>query len=66
MATTVKINITEATGEVTIEVGGVVGKKCLDITRQIEEAIGTTTKSVATADMHAHKPTQVNQHQNRR
>lgn len=66
MSATVTVIISEKTGEVSLKVGGITGKKCLDLTQQIEEAIGVTTNRTETTDMYAHKPAQVNQHKNRR
>lgn len=40
------------TGEAEVKVTCVAGKKCSAVSKAIEEALGSRTKDVATADMH--------------
>ena len=39
-------------GKVAIDVEGIQGEKCLEITQQLEEALGIVTKREAKAEMH--------------
>jgi Protein of unknown function (DUF2997) len=45
------VEITPA-GEITITVKGIRGRKCTDLTRQLERALGKTTGSKATPEMY--------------
>jgi len=38
-------------GDLSIEVKGVKGKRCLDLTKDIEDALGTVEKRVETGEM---------------
>jgi hypothetical protein len=46
----------EKDGKTTIKVEGVKGKSCTDITKLLEEALGTVERRTATAEMNE-KPT---------
>lgn len=47
----IKVNISND-GEVTLDVEGVKGKQCLDLTKGLEEALGIVTKRDAKREMH--------------
>lgn len=49
---TIKIVITPD-GETKLSVEGVAGASCKDLTRELEEALGETTKDTKTADYYA-------------
>lgn len=46
----IKVNISND-GEVTLDVQGVKGKRCLDITKGLEEALGVVTEREAKKEM---------------
>jgi len=44
--------IVDKKGDVALKVKGVTGKKCLDLTKDLEKALGTVKSREATSDMH--------------
>lgn len=46
-----RVTVTIKDGEVVVSTDGFAGKACQDVTRQLEAALGQTTKDVATSEM---------------
>lgn len=46
----------EPDGYVTVHVVGVKGHKCLDLTKELEDALGTVTKRTRTSEYAQHEP----------
>lgn len=42
----------DSEGQASVEVNGVAGKSCEDLTRELEQALGTVTDRKRTADYH--------------
>jgi len=58
----ITVNISgEKDVEVEVSISGISGGKCKDITRNIERALGTTTKDTETEEMKGRKISNVNQ-----